>query len=769
MIVLKNIVKDYKIGKNTQRALDDISLEFSDKGFVSILGPSGCGKTTLLNIIGGLDRPTSGIVEINDKKICDFKACELDAYRNSAIGFIFQDINLINHLNVFQNVEISLLLKGERRKKRKAIINEVLEKVGLIKFSKKKPSQLSGGEKQRVAIARAIVNNPKIILADEPTGALDSKTSVEIMNLLKQLSSEYLVIMVTHNEELAQIYSTRTIRLLDGKVEQDNLIKQTSENNELYIKKTHLPILASINLSLRNLLTKITRTLLTSFACSIGIVAVALVLAVSSGVTEYIGDVQTRSLQSYPIIIRSSSITSSTGSVYNNREQYPDTNTILVTKYVTNYEHVNQIDSDFVEYVQNVDEDRYTIINYSRNISMTIITKNEDKYTRASSSYFGEMIDSNDFMESQYDVIAGHLPTKYNELALVVDSYNSINANVLYSLGLDYSKETYTFDEILNIKYHYISNNDYYYYDEGNNRYRYNGLGDAGLYQASTTELQIVGILRENPNCSYPLYDNGIVYTSKLTDYIIEKENQSDVVIAQKSYGMEYNVLTGQPFTEYTGMSSSQTIEYQYESQMISLGSVAPVTRINIYSKTFDDRRVIEEYVKSYEQYKGLSNVTYYDYMSNVSKDFATFIDILTKVLIVFGLISLLVSAIMISIITYISVMERYKEIGLLRSVGARKIDIMGIFCSETLIIGTISGIFGIVFAYLLRLPINKLVGDIIKNNLSLQVGKTNFVEFNILTILVLIVGNILMTIIAGLVPSIIASLKQPAKVLKSE
>ena len=770
MIKLENIVKDYKIGKKTQRALNGISLEFTNSGFVSVLGPSGCGKTTLLNIIGGLDLPTEGSISINDKDISSFRASELDAYRNSTVGFIFQDINLINHLNVYQNVEIALLLGGLKRKERNKIVMDALARVGLAKFAKKKPSQLSGGEKQRVAIARAIVNNPMIILADEPTGALDSKTSIEIMNILKGLCNDYLVIMVTHNEELAHMYSTRIIRLIDGKVDRDELIGNNNTKEEtLIIKKTHLPILMRMNLSFRNLMTKIMRTLLTSFAGSIGIVAVALVLAVSSGVTKYIGEVQTRSLQNYPIIVRSSTVTSSSGSVYSNREQYPTSNTILVTKYVTNYEHVNQIDSDFVDYINKLDEDNYTIMNYSRSIRMTLITKNEDTYTRASTSYFSEMIDSNNFMESQYDVIAGSLPKNYNELALVIDSYNSIDASIIMGLGLDYTKEEFTFDEIIGIKYHYISNNEYYYYDEGNNRYRYNGYSDATLYNNSSTELTIVGILRESPNCSYPLYSSGILYTSKLTNYIVDTANSSDVVVAQLEHGKELNVLTGAPFTEYSGLSSSQTIDYQYESQLISLAAVAPITRINIYSNSFEDRTSIETYVKSYEEYKGMTNITYYDYMSGVSKDFSTFIDILTKVLIVFGLISLLVSAIMISIITYISVLERYKEIGLLRSIGARKIDVLGVFCSETAIIGVISGGLGILFAYLLRLPINKLVGDIIKNNLSLQVSGTNFVEFKALTILILIIGNIIMTIIAGLVPSIIASLKQPAKVLKSE
>ena len=421
MITLNEIIKDYKVAKKTQRALNGVSLEFEEKGFVSILGPSGCGKTTLLNIIGGLDVPTSGSLIINGKNIEKFKEYELDSYRNSTIGFIFQDINLINHLNVYQNVEISLLLKGKKKKERKECVLDALEKVGLGRFAKKKPSQLSGGERQRVAIARAIVNNPKILLADEPTGALDSKTSVEIMNILKELSKDYLVIMVTHNEEIAKNYSTRIIRLLDGKVESDNYISKKEESQAcLKLKRTRLPILTSFNLSFRNLLTKLARTILTSFAGSIGIVAVTLVLAVSRGVTIYMGEVQNRSLQNYPIIIRSSAVTSSSGNVISNREQYPNTDSIIVTKTITNYEHVNQIDGDFVEYVSEMDKDQYTIINYSRNVKMTLIIENDGTYSKVSTSYFTEMIDSNSFMETQYDVIAGTLQKQTNLRLLLI-------------------------------------------------------------------------------------------------------------------------------------------------------------------------------------------------------------------------------------------------------------------------------------------------------------------------------------------------------------
>lgn len=770
MIKIINLVKDYKNGKNSHRALNDINIDFENNGLVSILGPSGCGKTTLLNIIGGLDKATSGEIIVDDKNIENYNSKELDSYRNSEIGFIFQDINLIDHLSVYNNVDLSLVLGNVKRKERKEKVLKALKRVGLEGMEKKHPNQLSGGEQQRVAITRAIVNNPTILLADEPTGALDSKNSIEVLKILKELSKEHLVIMVTHNEELANEYSSRIIKMKDGMIESDITIESNEKikGKEKY-KKVHMPMYMSFMLSIKNLIKRFVRTLLTSFAGSVGIIAVALVLAVSGGVTAYINKVQTDSLKDYPIILRSSTVTSSAGSIYTNREQYPDTNTLLVTKSVTNYEHVNQIDNDFVEYVQEIDQSKYTIMNYSRNIKFTLVNECNDEYSSVSLSYFTEMIDNNDFMESQYDVIYGKLPTQYNEIALVVDSYNSIDIYVLMNLGLDYSKETYEFDDIVGLKYKYISNDDYYVYDESLGRFKTRGLSYQTLYNNSDVELEIVGILRENQECSFPLYDCGIVYTSALTDFVLDDANNSQIVIAQKAQGTSFDVYTGKPFKELEGSTSSQSIEYQYENKMINYGAMAPITRINIYSKTFDDRNYIESYIKEYSEYKKLHNFTYYDYMSGVSKDFSTFITILTKTLVIFGLISLFVSAIMITTITYISVIERSKEIGLMRSIGARKIDITQMFCVETGLIGILSGILGIIGAYLLRIPINNLVGNIIKNNLSLSVNNVDFVAFDFVTMLILIIGSIIITILAGLVPAIVASLKQPAKVLKGE
>ena len=770
MLKLENIRKNYKVGKIETEVLKDISLEFGSNKLVSILGPSGCGKTTLLNILGGLDIPTSGNVYIEEQNIKNYSNRQLDSYRNSIIGFIFQNACLIKNLTVKENIELALHLSGVNRKERIKKVKEVLKKVNIQHLINKKAKYLSGGEQQRVAIARAIINNPKIILADEPTGSLDSKNASDVMEILKEISKEYLVIMVTHNEELSNIYSDRIIKIKDGKVVSDVNVKTVEKNNKLNIKKTKMPWYLSLNLSFKNLYSKIIRTILTSFAGCIGIVGVALVLTVSNGVTAYIDNVQTQSLQSYPIIVRSSTVVSSSGNILTNREEFPNTNYITVTNSVTNYQHVNQINNEFVSYLDNLEKEKYTVIDYSRTINMRILKKTDTSIKSISTSYFSEMINDYDFFNSQYDVIYGNLPKEFNEVLLVIDSYNSISASLLNSLGIDYQKEKYSFEEITKESYKVIENNDYYYYDSTNDRYKNKTSADyLDLYFNAKIELKICGIIREKPECNFPLYSTGILYTSMLTDYILESSNNSNIVKDQIKYGLEKDVITGRPYEDSESLTSNISKEYQYENDLITYGAVAPVTRINIYSENFEDRNYIENYIKESEQYKSSRNISYYDYMSGLSKDFATFIEILTKVLIIFALISLLVSSIMIAIITYISVLERNKEIGLLRCLGARKIDIVKVFCSETIIIGLISGILGIFLAITLKEPINSLIRNIITENLSLNTYGKNFVEYDILTMSLLIIGSIIVTVISGLIPAIIASFKQPAKVMKGE
>lgn len=775
MVTLKNIFKDFKVGKENYSVLKNISLCLEEKGFISIYGPSGCGKTTLLNIIGGLDRPTKGTIFINNKDTKDFSSSDWDAYRNNCIGFVFQGFNLIENLSAYSNVEIALRLSGKSKKIRHQKVLEALKRVGLEKIAKKKPNQLSGGEQQRVAIARAIVNNPDIILADEPTGALDSTNSQEIIRILKELSQEHLVVLVTHNEELTEQYSDRIIRLKDGEIAEDNIINQKNNQTEANrkISKVHMSIIMATILGFKNIYSKLLRTFLTILAGSIGIVAVSLVLTVSEGVNTYIEDVQSSALEDYPIIIRSNTVYTTSGNLLSSRVQYPDTNEITVTRTVTNYEQVNNLDADFIDYIDEMNAEKYTILNYNRSIRMRLIRKNSENYSLVSTSYFTELINDTDFLLTQYDVIAGEMPTKFNEVALVVDMYNSISSSVLNSLGIENDQDYYTFDSILSNSYHLIDNQDYYYYDNVNDIYRARSSSTnyEYLYNQSSTEIKIVAILREKPTCSFSLYSSGIVYTSKLTDYIIEKANESDVVRAQIECGLEKNVLTGNSFEEQGSSTVTYSKQYLYDNNLLNLGAEATITRVNIYSQTFEDRLYIEDYIKGYEEYATYTNITYSDYMSTLTNELTAFIEVLTKVLLILAMISLIVSSIMVAIITYISVIERTKEIGILRSVGARRFDIGQMFCTETFIIGLISGILGVFIAYIIRSPINKFVQNVLSDSLSLAASVKNveLINFNYKLLIIMVFGSALLTLISGLIPAIIASFKKPINALKTE
>ncbi len=770
MIKIKDLYKDYKVKQNIYTALKGIDLEFNENEFACILGPSGCGKTTLLNIIGGLDRKTQGEFYINDTNTEDFKSSDWDSYRNHNIGFIFQNFNLIPHISILKNVEMALILSGDNKQNSKQKAMEALYKVGLGDMYNKKPNQLSGGQMQRVAIARAIVNNPKIILADEPTGALDSKTSIEIMNILKDLSKHHLVIMVTHNIELAEKYCNRIIKMLDGKVIYDEYTKRirTIKEKEYVNKKSFMSIWTSLGLSFKNLLTKYIRTIMTIFAGSIGIVAVTIVLTVSAGITNYINEVQTNTLYTSPIKVYSSSVTTYEGNEIQDLEEYPDDKIITVTQIKIIYEGVNNIEPEFIEYIGQLDKTKYTVINYNRSITMNIYYESDGGYHAINNYYLKELADDVDFLENEFDLIDGVFPTEANQICLVVDRYNSISWSVFQSVGLDISDVTYSTSDIIGKKYKIITNNNYYYknsfgyYSKNNIANVYNNEGNI--------DLEICGVIRAKRDSNYSLYSDCFLYTSKLTDLMEINCQSSNIVIDQLSYGMEKDVLTGNEFTDSVGSTSTTTAEYQYQSRLLDIGAKSKITAVNIYSNSFEDRIFISEYVKSYNDF-GSSNVTYSDYMSQVSKEFATFIDILTKVLVVFALISLLVSGIMIAIITYISVIERTKEIGILRSLGARRKDITTVFCAETLIIGIGSGVLGIILAIFISEWINGIVQTIITENfVGFNSALSNdFMQFNVLQIIIILIGSIIVTIFSGLIPSISAAFRDPIAALKSE
>lgn len=775
MIKIKNLYKDYKNGKSSTKVLNDLNLQFPERGFITISGPSGCGKTTLMNLIGGLDSPTSGEIYYNN---ISYKELDLNQYRNNSIGFVFQNFNLINHLSVFDNVKLSLDLTKLKKKEKKKKVYEVLAKVGLKGKEKNNVTELSGGQQQRVAIARAIINSPSIILADEPTGALDTQTSDEIATLLKALSKDTLVIMVTHNVELAEKYSDRIIKMIDGKIcedillEQNNIITENIEklkntkDKEIKSEKTHMPLYLGLFLSLKNIITKKIRTLATIFAGCIGIISVALVISVSRGVSQYIEKIQVEMLTGNPIIISNYSVSSTTSNNGSLKVEYPNTDEILVNKSETIYKHKDTMTKEFVERVNNLDKEKYTIIDYNRSIRMKLYKEVNNSLSKISLSYFYEM-NTLDIMNSEYDTLAGTMPDNYNEVALLVDKYNSINETVLKSIGLNNDKDVYSFDEIIGQKYYLINNELYYKYNEDKGYYSRNTINKEILNNAD--QIEITAIIRAKEDIVYDVYSSGIIYAKELTTYVLDKSNSSDIVKDQLKFGLDKNVLTGKPFEEIDYGTTVYTAQYLYEEQMLEMCANATVNRIDIYTDSFEERTYIEEYIKNSEEFKTLSRPQYRDYMSSVAKDFSTFIEILTKVLVIFALIALLVSSIMIGIISYVSVLERTKEIGIMRSIGARKKDVVAIFSSENFIIGLCSALLGILLAYLIKEPINSLVQNIIKDNVSnaSSVVNENLIIFDLKNLMFLVVGNIILIIISGLIPAIVASIKNPIDALK--
>ena len=774
MLELKNIAKVYTESKNSVTALDDISISFSNKEFVSILGPSGCGKTTLLNILGGLDKYSSGSLVIDGVDTKDYKEKDWDHYRNENVGFVFQSFNLIEHLNILKNVELSLTLSGITKKERTEKAREALKRVGLGDILYKLPKHLSGGQQQRVAIARAIVNNPKIILADEPTGALDSKTSVHVLDILKEISKECLVIMVTHNQELALSFSTRIINLLDGKVVSDERIKEVEKesNKEEKSKKKYknMSFFTALALSFKNLKLKWTRTLLTTLAGSIGIIGVSLVISVANGVTHYINDVQRVALGNYPITVSSTVKSNPTVSVYDELEEFPETDKVNIVSGQYMYEHINTIEEEFFDYFENnVSSDLYTWINYNTDITLEILAKKNESYSKVTTSYLQEMTDDTKIVSDEYDVLKGKIPTEKDEIALVVDSYNCISATILYYMGMDYKKDSITYDELLNSEFKLITNDELYvkiedrYYKKGPAYYE-------ELYNNSKVTLKVVGILRIKENATSEIYSSTFLYTKALTDYVYETNMNSPVIQEQLEYGLSKNVFHNVPFEDYKALSYTETAEYQYESLLEDLGVIKKRNRMYIYTDNFADRLVIEEYIENYNNPNSHVKISYSDYMKRITEEFSTFVTILSKVLIIFALISLLVSSIMIGIISYISVIERTKEIGILRSIGARRTDVARVFVAETTIIGFLSGILGVVGSFVLSEPIGNMVKKIIQDNASVTTGLSTFniVQFEARYLVLIVIGSMLLTVIAGLLPTIYASFQKPIKALRN-
>ncbi len=760
MLELRKISKIYKTNDLKQTALNDINIKFRKSEFVSILGPSGSGKTTLLNIIGGLDKYTSGDLIINGISTKKYSDKDWDSYRNYKIGFVFQSYNLIPHQSALSNVELALTLSGVKKEERRKRAIEVLKKVGLERHMHKRPNQMSGGQMQRIAIARALINNPDILLADEPTGALDSETSIQIMELLKNISKEKLVIMVTHNPELANIYSNRIIKILDGKIIDDSnpFNEEDSKITEEKTKKTSMSFLTALSLSLNNLMTKKGRTILTAFAGSIGIIGIALILSLSNGFKVEIDNFEKKSLSQAPITIMSTVMKSNIVES-NNREKFPDTKEIYVEKDIMASQiHKNKITSKYIEYLQGIDKSNLSGIAYQKGTNLIIVNKDyNNNYNLVSTLNSGvqswSLLPSNpnndekSVIDTMYDVIAGEINENEPGLILQIDNKNQIYESVLEVLGLE-NKESLTFDDILNQELKLVFNDDYYN-QIGDLFYPNNNLEELYNSENSIT-IKVQAIIRGKEDQSMITNSSGFGYTNALTELVINKNKNSNIVKLQQE--KDYNILTNMPFDE--DITKDYILGY--------LGDDTIPVAIYLYPKDFNTKKQVIEYLDKYND--GLNEeeqVQYTDMASMISSLSGSIMDAITVVLVAFSSISLVVSSIMIGIITYISVLERTREIGILRALGARAKDIKRVFNAETFIIGLVSGLIGIGITYLLNVPINMII-----ENLS---GLPNVAKLNIIHAIMLVIISISLTVVGGAIPSKLASKKDPVIALRTE
>ena len=895
MLELNDIKKDYVSGSTTVSALKGINLRFRDCEFVSILGQSGCGKTTMLNIIGGLDKYTSGDLKINGVSTKNYKDRDWDFYRNNSIGFVFQSYNLIPHQTVLSNVELALTLSGVSKTERKRRAIEALEKVGLGEQIHKKPNQMSGGQMQRVAIARALVNNPDILLADEPTGALDTETSIQIMELLKEISKDRLIIMVTHNPELAKDYSTRIVRLLDGVITDDS-DPYSLEDMEADIKakeaakvkvsekktkksgkkqKTSMSFFTALSLSFNNLMTKKTRTILTAFAGSIGIIGIAMILSISNGIQLYIDRVQRDTLSSYPITLQaesidiSSMVTSMTGN--SDSAEHEDktkiySNDIMGDMINTMVKEVKSNNlSEFKKYIENGGSDIKSYVSdiqYSYDVPLNIYMKDTSNGVEqlnpstmfdsiygegatstssamslgmgmgmfSNSSVWNQLLGNQQVLDEQYDVLAGHWPENFNEVVLVTDKNNEVDDYTLYSLGLKDPEEvrtlfkkmmvgesyetekdiSYTFDEILDTEFKLVMPTDMYKYNDVTGTWDDYSKDDKYMTNVvnNGTDIKVCGIIRPNDDAVSTSISSGIGYTAKLTEYIIEEVKNSEIAKAQLA-DTSVDVFTGVPFdndrnTEITmddvnaymatlspeesaqmqamtsGMSDDQilqlfsaslkarTTDATLDSNKSKLGitDLDTPSQIDIYATDFDSKEKVQNIIKDYNKSqqddgKEENVINYTDYVGIMMSSVSTIINAISYVLIAFVAISLIVSSIMIGIITYISVLERTKEIGVLRSIGASKKDVSRIFNAETLIEGFVSGALGIVVTLLLCIPANALIKHL--------TDISNVAQLPVAGGVILIIISMFLTFIAGLIPAKLAAKKDPVVALRSE
>lgn len=855
MLQCKNIMKDYVSGDEIVHALKGVSLSFREHEFVSILGQSGCGKTTFLNIIGGLDHYTSGDLIINGKSTKDYSDKDWDTYRNHQVGFVFQSYNLIMHQSVLSNVELALTLTGVNKEERRKRAIEALNKVGLSDQIHKKPTQMSGGQMQRVAIARAIVNNPDIILADEPTGALDSATSVQIMEILKEISKDKLVIMVTHNPQLADEYSSRIIRLKDGSLVSDsNPFNEQEMNVDMSVlKRPGMSFKMACSLSLNNLMTKKARTFLTSFAGSIGIIGIALIMSLSHGMQSYIDQMENDTMASYPIEIQANSSDMSTlmttmmgmkkeSKEHNDSKIYSRPYVEDVLESLSSSKKNNL--SAFKSYIESSKgkEFRKTAkaIEYDYNLNLQVYNENTDSgLVQVSPNGLLDKLGMSDMMsiqsqfmdssamtndqvwlslpeskklrDDEYQLVEGKWPTNYNEVVLEVDENNEITDYALYSLGLldqdelvkNYQKilngetdkisktklKSYSVDDILNLKFRLVLNSDLYQ--------KVNGLwinqSENESYMkdvvSKSPEIKVVGIIKPSESTVSQPTMGGVYYTKAMEEYVTSKTENAQIVIEQKEnpniniftqtefasgQKMSMSNLTNEQMMQLSSMSQEELMNYMntyneninatYDSNLTKLGVVdySNPTKISLYASSFDGKEKLSDLITSYNKKQTKSNViTYNDFIGTMLSSVTSVVNIISYVLIAFVSVSLIVSSIMIGIITYISVLERTKEIGILRSIGASKKDITRVFNAETFIIGLISGVLGILITLVLNVPISVVVEN--------MTGVSHIAKLPVNGAVFLIFIDLVLTILAGLIPSKIASKKDPVEALRSE
>lgn len=784
MLELINIKRTYNVGGIETKALDGISVAFRQKEFVAILGTSGSGKTTCLNIIGGLDRYDSGELVIKGKKTADFTDRDWDAYRNNSIGFVFQSYNLIMHLSIVSNVELGMTLSGVSAEEKHRRALEVLEKVGLKEHLHKKPNQLSGGQMQRVAIARALANDPEILLCDEPTGALDSTTSIQIMELIKEVAKERLVIMVTHNPEIAESYADRIIRFQDGKIISDTHPHvERPKADEFNLKKTSMSFLTALRLSFNNIRTKKGRTILTAFASSIGIIGIAVILSLSTGFQTQIDAFQRDAMAEFPIIISQSATTVDAESMEKMREERKnqEAESFAATDKVTLYDpadtqitHRNIFTQDYLDYLNKIDPEICSSIGYTRLVNMNLVRKTEDKVipvtlsSGSSSSASGQSAGGGlsgamglssypkqlregeeSYLTKNYDLLSGDYPEEATDLVLVIDTRNRLDFNILKNLGFDTDKQdSIDFKEIVGIEFKIIPNDVYYTPTEAGT-FLPSGDYQAMYDSADSITVKITGVVRQKEDVEMALLLPGIAYSDELSEMVIDSARDSAIVKAQEK--SDKNVITMEDLTE-----ESRDVFLSY------LGGNATPYVIMVYPDNFEDKDGVTDYLDQYNAGKDSKDqIVYTDLAATMSSLTSGIMDGITIVLVAFAAISLVVSLIMISIITYTSVLERTKEIGILRALGARKKDITRVFDAETTILGVFSGLLGVVLAWALTFPINSILYHITE----LEGVATLKIEHGVFLIAI----STILTVLGGHIPAKMASRKNAIEALRSE